>query len=57
MGSRYATAIVSWTPAANIGLFTVFASRLARDLRVFSFEPNPAAFACLKANAAPGAPG
>jgi len=36
---------------ANIGLFTVFASRLARDLRVFSFEPNPAAFACLKANA------
>lgn len=36
---------------ANIGLFTVFANRLARDLRVFSFEPNPAAFACLKANA------
>jgi len=36
---------------ANIGLFTVFASRLARSLRVISFEPNPAAFACLKANA------
>jgi amino acid adenylation domain-containing protein/FkbM family methyltransferase len=36
---------------ANIGLFTVFVSRLARDLRVLSFEPNPAAFACLKANA------
>src|SRR5690348_2606715 len=36
---------------ANIGLFTVFASRLARDLRLFSFEPNPAAFACLQANA------
>jgi len=36
---------------ANIGLFTVFASRLARDLRILSFEPNPAAFACLKANA------
>ena len=36
---------------ANIGLFTVFASRLARDLRIVSFEPNPAAFACLKANA------
>lgn len=36
---------------ANIGLFTVFASRLARDLRVISFEPNPAAFACLQANA------
>ncbi|MEW6301938.1 MAG: amino acid adenylation domain-containing protein [Verrucomicrobiota bacterium] len=36
---------------ANIGLFTVFASRLARSLRVLAFEPNPAAFACLKANA------
>ena len=36
---------------ANIGLFTVFASRLARDLRIVSFEPNPAAFACLQANA------
>lgn len=36
---------------ANIGLFTVFASRLARDLRIISFEPNPAAFACLKTNA------
>ena len=36
---------------ANIGLFTVFASRLARDLRVIAFEPNPAAFACLAANA------
>ncbi len=36
---------------ANIGLFTVFASRLARDLRIVSFEPNPSAYACLKANA------
>jgi amino acid adenylation domain-containing protein/FkbM family methyltransferase len=36
---------------ANIGLFTVFANRLAQDLRVLAFEPNPAAFACLKANA------
>lgn len=36
---------------ANIGLFTVFASRLARDLKVFSFEPNPSVYACLKANA------
>ena len=36
---------------ANIGLFTVFMSRLARDVRIVSFEPNPAAFACLKANA------
>jgi len=41
---------------ANIGLFTVFASRLARDLRLFSFEPNPAAFACLKSNADAWAP-
>src|SRR5262249_50448929 len=37
---------------ANIGLFPVFASRLARNLRIISFEPNPAAFACLQANAA-----
>jgi FkbM family methyltransferase len=36
---------------ANIGLFTVFASRLARNLRIISLEPNPAAFACLQANA------
>lgn len=36
---------------ANIGLFTVFANRLARNLRMISFEPNPAAFACLSANA------
>jgi FkbM family methyltransferase len=32
----------------------VFASRLARNLRIFSFEPNPIAFACLKANANTG---
>jgi amino acid adenylation domain-containing protein/FkbM family methyltransferase len=36
---------------ANVGLFTVFASQLARNPRIISFEPNPAAFACLKANA------
>jgi amino acid adenylation domain-containing protein/FkbM family methyltransferase len=36
---------------ANIGLFTVFANRLARNLRTISIEPNPAAFACLKQNA------
>ncbi|HXC31870.1 MAG TPA: amino acid adenylation domain-containing protein [Verrucomicrobiae bacterium] len=36
---------------SNIGLFTVFASRLARNLRVVSFEPNPPVYACLKANA------
>jgi iturin family lipopeptide synthetase A len=39
---------------ANIGLFTAFMSRLARNLRILSFEPNPAAFACLKANADAG---
>ncbi|MEO8009836.1 MAG: FkbM family methyltransferase, partial [Betaproteobacteria bacterium] len=37
---------------ANIGLFTVFANRVARNLRTISFEPNPVAFACLQANAA-----
>lgn len=36
---------------ANIGLFTVFANRLAHGLRTFALEPNPAAFACLAANA------
>lgn len=36
---------------ANIGLFTIFASRLAHKLRILSLEPNPDAFACLKANA------
>ena len=36
---------------ANIGLFTVLASRVAQNLRIISFEPNPAAYACLKANA------
>ena len=35
---------------ANIGLFTVFVSRLARHLKIVAFEPNPAAFACLDAN-------
>jgi len=36
---------------ANIGLFTVFASRLAQRLKIVACEPNPAAFACLRANA------
>ncbi len=35
---------------AGIGLFEVFASRLARNLRIFALEPDPAAFACLSAN-------
>jgi amino acid adenylation domain-containing protein/FkbM family methyltransferase len=42
---------------ANIGLFSMFVSRLARDIRINSFEPNPAAFACLQANAAAFGPG
>ncbi len=36
---------------ANIGLFTVFASRLERNLRILCFEPDPAAYTCLSANA------
>jgi amino acid adenylation domain-containing protein/FkbM family methyltransferase len=36
---------------SNIGLFTAFASQLANNLSIISFEPNPAAYACLKANA------
>lgn len=37
---------------ANVGLFTTFACRLAKQLKVYAFEPNPAAYACLQANAA-----
>ncbi|HXO84169.1 MAG TPA: FkbM family methyltransferase, partial [Gemmatimonadales bacterium] len=37
---------------ANIGLFSVFASRLTPGVTIHAFEPNPAAFACLQANAA-----
>jgi len=36
---------------ANIGLFTVFASQVARNLRLLAFEPNPVAFERLEANA------
>jgi iturin family lipopeptide synthetase A len=36
---------------ANIGLFTVFVSRLAQSLRIIAFEPNPAVYECLSANA------
>ena len=36
---------------ARIGLFEVFAGRLARNLRILCFEADPAAFACLSANA------
>lgn len=36
---------------ANIGLFMVFASRLEPNLRILCFEPDPAAYACLSANA------
>jgi amino acid adenylation domain-containing protein/FkbM family methyltransferase len=37
---------------ANIGLFTLLARRLARDLRIVCLEPNPRTFACLEANTA-----
>jgi amino acid adenylation domain-containing protein/FkbM family methyltransferase len=36
---------------ANIGLFTVFANQVANKPSVYSFEPNPAVFEILKANA------
>ena len=35
---------------ANIGLSTVFFHQQRRNIRVFAFEPSPAAFECLKAN-------
>jgi FkbM family methyltransferase len=35
---------------ANIGLFTLFASREARGVRIYSFEPAPPLFAILAAN-------
>jgi FkbM family methyltransferase len=37
---------------ANIGLFMLFADQIAKDLKVYSFEPNPAVFEILSANAA-----
>ncbi|MGC2637678.1 MAG: FkbM family methyltransferase [Acidobacteriaceae bacterium] len=35
---------------ANIGLATMFFHRARKNVRVFSFEPNPAAGECLRAN-------
>ena len=35
---------------ANIGLATIFFHRECRDIRVFAFEPSPAACECLRAN-------
>jgi len=35
---------------ANIGLATVFFHRERRNIRIFAFEPSPAACECLKAN-------
>jgi 31-O-methyltransferase len=35
---------------ANIGLATIFFHQERRDVRIFAFEPNPAAYECLKAN-------
>lgn len=37
---------------ANIGLFTMFAAREARDVRIYSFEPAPPLFAHLSHNVA-----
>jgi amino acid adenylation domain-containing protein/FkbM family methyltransferase len=36
---------------ANIGLFTLFADEIAANLKIYSFEPNPAVFDILRANA------
>src|SRR5262249_35460889 len=36
---------------ANIGMFTVFASQFAKDVRVFAFEPIPAMVDLLQINA------
>ena len=35
---------------ANIGMATVFFHKERRGVRIFAFEPSPAAFECLKAN-------
>ena len=35
---------------ANIGMASVFFSKERRAVRIFAFEPSPAAFECLKAN-------
>jgi amino acid adenylation domain-containing protein/FkbM family methyltransferase len=42
---------------ANIGLFRLFVHRLCRHPAVYSFEPNPAVFEILRANAGLHAPG
>lgn len=42
---------------ANIGLFTLFASREARDVTVYSFEPALPTFEIMKQNAARYCPG
>ena len=35
---------------ANIGMASVFFTKERRDIRIFAFEPSPAAYECLKAN-------
>jgi FkbM family methyltransferase len=35
---------------ANIGLFTLFTDRVAKNLKIYSFEPNPTVFEILEAN-------
>ena len=41
---------------ANIGLFMLFAGQIGKNLKLFSFEPNPAVFEILSANASRHAP-
>ena len=35
---------------ANIGMASVFFCKERRDIRLFAFEPGPAAYECLEAN-------
>ena len=35
---------------ANVGFFTLFAHRQARDIKVYAFEPAPPLFECLRIN-------
>ncbi|HEY6802576.1 MAG TPA: amino acid adenylation domain-containing protein [Pyrinomonadaceae bacterium] len=42
---------------ANIGMFSMFVSQLAKDVRVFAFEPIPAVFELLRINGSLYGPG
>ena len=41
---------------ANIGMATIFFRRERRDVRIFAFEPSPAACECLRGNLNPTGP-